>query len=135
MNTSMKSLRILETKKTPAINFDYQRGRLEITGFRSMPEIATNFYRPIISWLREYVQAPATGSTVLSLKLEYFNTGSGKCLVEMFKMLDQLAAEGHPVYLKWFYEEDDEDMLQSADDIEILLKNIVLERIPYQDPA
>jgi hypothetical protein len=49
----------------------------------------------------------------------------------MFKDLDQLASKGHPVYLQWYYEEDDEDMQQCADDWEVLLKNITIEKISY----
>ncbi len=127
----MQSIRVQETKKTPYINFDYQKGRMEIVGFRSMPDVSTKFYKPMIDWVKEYVKEPCTGSTVMSFKLEYFNTGSGKCFVEMLKQLDHLAAKGHPVYLQWHYEEDDEDMQQCADDWEVIMKNIIIEKIPY----
>jgi hypothetical protein len=127
----MQSIRVIETKKTPYINFDNQKGRIEITGFKSMPDVSTKFYRPMLDWVKEYIKSPNEGSTVVIFKLEYFNTSSGKCFVEMFKDLDQLASKGHPVYLQWYYEEDDEDMQQCADDWEVLLKNITIEKISY----
>lgn len=129
----MNSLRILETKKTPAINFDFQKGRLEITGYRSMPEVSTKFYHPLIEWVNDYVNSPMASSTVITVKLEYFNTSSGRCFVEILKKLDTLAAKGHPVYLKWYYEEDDEDMYTSGDDMEASVKHIDVEKIPYSN--
>ncbi len=127
----MQSIRVIENKKNPSLNFDYGKGRIEITGYRSMPDVSSKFYRPMIDWVKEYIKNPCTESTVIIFRLEYFNTGSGKCFVEMFKTLDQLAGKGHPVYLQWYYEEDDEDMQQCADDWEVLFKNIQIEKISY----
>ncbi len=129
----MNSLRILETKRTPAINFDPSRGRLDISGYRSMPEVSSKFYQPVMDWIQEYAQQPPADKTVISFKLEYFNTSSGKCFVEILKKLDQLAGGGHPVYMKWYYEEDDEDMCQSGDDLEASIKHIAVEKIAYNN--
>lgn len=129
----MNALKILETKRTPTINFDSQKGRLEITGYRSMPEVSHKFYKPVIDWINEYVKQPPANNTVIVFKLEYFNTSSGKYFVEILKKLDLLASEGHPVYLKWYYEEDDEDMCQSGDDLEATVKYIDVEKIPYSN--
>ena len=127
----MNALKILETTRTPAISFDPLQGRLELTGYRSMPEVSHKFYKPIVDWVNEYVQRIPAKSTIILFKLEYFNTSSGKYFVEILKKLDQLAAKGHPVCMKWYYEEDDEDMAQSGDDLEATVKYIDVEKIPY----
>ena len=127
----MNSINISETKRTPAISFDFQSGRLEISGYRSMPEVSTKFYEPVIDWIKEYIQKATAKNTVITFKLEYFNTSSGKCFVEILKMLDKLAEKGHPVFLKWYYEEDDEDMNISGDDMQASVKFIQMEKIPY----
>ena len=127
----MNALKILETKRTPAINFDPVKGRLELTGYRSMPEESHRFYKPVIDWVNDYIRRVPASSTVILFKLEYFNTSSGKHFVEILKKLDQLASKGHPVYMKWYYEEDDEDMAQSGDDMEATVKYIDVEKIPY----
>lgn len=128
----MDSLFIPETSKTPSVRFDYTRGHLEITGYRSMPETSDSFYLPLLNWIGKYVQTPANNRTTFSIKLEYFNTSTHKCLVEIIKRLDHLASQGHQVLIQWFYEEDDEDMYASASDMEALVRNIEIEKISYR---
>jgi hypothetical protein len=127
----MDALHITETKRTPAINFDPQEGQLEISGYRSMPELSFKFYEPVIDWVSEYVENTDTSTTTISFKLDYFNTTSGKCFVQILKKLDNLAETGHTVVLKWYYEADDEDMEMSAEDLKASTKHIQLEKIPY----
>lgn len=127
----MNPIQITETKRTPAVNFDFQTGSLEIIGYRSMPEVSTKFYEPVIEWVREYAQKHTASQTVITFKLEYFNTSSGKCFVEILKILDKVAENGHQVFLKWYYEEDDEDMNISGDDMQASIKYIQMEKIPY----
>jgi SiaC family regulatory phosphoprotein len=127
----MNALYISETRKTPAINFDPLKGKLEISGYRSMPEVAIQFYDPIINWVKEYISSPLVNATTIVFKLEYFNTTSNKCFMEIFKQLDSLAGTGHQVVLKWYFDEDDEDMSMSGDDVRASLKNIKVEKIVY----
>ena len=129
----MNALKINETDTTPAIRFDYSTGRLEIVGYHSMPEVSMKFYQPVISWVNEYIKKPVSRSTTVVFKLVYFNSSSNKCFVEIFKKLDALAVKGHPVYLKWYYEEDDEDMYRLAEEIETFLDHLQIEKIPFND--
>lgn len=129
----MNALHITETKRTPAINFDAQEGQLEISGYRSMPELSFKFYEPVLEWVNEYVENPSSTATIISFKLDYFNTTSGKCFVQILKKLDNLAEKGHNVVLKWYYEEDDEDMEMSAEDLKASIKYIQVEKIPYSE--
>jgi SiaC family regulatory phosphoprotein len=85
----------------------------------------------VIEWVREYAQKHTASQTVITFKLEYFNTSSGKCFVEILKILDKVAENGHQVFLKWYYEEDDEDMNISGDDMQASIKYIQMEKIPY----
>ena len=125
-------LYIEETQRTPTVNFDYEQGLLEISGYRSMPEVSTKFYEPVMEWVEQYVLMTERRETVLTVKLEYFNTSSGKCLVDILKKMDKLASRGHRVKLKWFYEQDDEDMQKSGDDMAASVKHIQVEKISYQ---
>ncbi len=128
----MDSLIIPETSKTPSVRFDYTRGHLEVTGYRSMPETTDSFYLPLLNWIDQYIQSPSSNRTIFSIKLEYFNTSTQKCLVEIIKRLDQLASQGHKVLIQWYYEEDDEDMYASASDMEALVRYIEIEKISYR---
>lgn len=93
---------------------------MEISG-RSIPENSAEFYKPILKWIDGYIQQP-NRKTTFSIKLEYFNTSSSKNLVEIFKRFENLFKEGKEVLIKWHYEQEDEDMLESGEDFRDILK-------------
>ncbi|MBD79911.1 MAG: nuclear pore complex subunit [Crocinitomicaceae bacterium] len=116
----MENLEIDGSSKTPIINFDPNEGKFEIGG-RSIPENAVDFYRPIYNWLDEYVKSPVK-ATELNIKLEYFNTSSSKCLLDVFKKVEYLTKNSlGDVTVNWYYEEDDEDMLEAGEDYDIII--------------
>lgn len=108
------------TPKTPHIALDAQTGVLELSG-RSIPENAIEFYRPLMHWLEEYSKCPRPES-VMVMKMEYFNTSSSKCLIDIFRKLEKIHLQGTTVYVKWFYEEEDEDMQHSGEDFRDILR-------------
>ena len=107
----MKNLSLEKTLKTPHIHFDATKGRLLMEG-RSIPEDAYMFYQPIYKWLEQYVQESDT-KTIIEFKLEYFNTSSSKCILEVLHILEKIDKQS--VEVKWFYDEDDEDMFESGE--------------------
>lgn len=108
----MKNLYLDRTIKTPKIDFDAINGHLLLEG-RSIPEDAYSFYAPIYEWLAQFEKEGAA-KTLIEFRLEYFNTSSSKCILEILKILEQQKQKD--VEIKWFYEEDDEDMLESGQD-------------------
>lgn len=129
----MEALHRVETRNTPKVSFDAKTGRLELSGYRSMPESALDFYQPLIDWADKYAQTTQTLNTLFTIRLEYFNTASGKCILSVLKKIDQLAQKGHLVIVRWYYEEDDEDMLINAEDMNTSLDNIDIEKIPIKE--
>ncbi|MBT34027.1 MAG: nuclear pore complex subunit [Thalassobius sp.] len=123
----MENLFLEKSNKTPFIEFDANRGYLLIEG-RSIPEDALDFYQPLFSWLDSYSKT-AQEVTVMEFKLEYFNTSSSKCLVEILRRLEDINCEKH-VEVKWFYEQDDEDMQESGEDY-MQLVNVPISFEPY----
>lgn len=108
------------TPKTPKLNFNYERGHFEISG-RSIPENSIEFYKPMMDWLEDYISNPKD-DTKLVIKLEYFNTSSSKCLVEIFRKLERLQKDGKKASIQWFYDEEDEDMQESGEDFKEIIK-------------
>ncbi len=120
------------TNKTPQLDFNSNEGRFLIAG-RSIPENSIEFYKPLFEWLDNYV-SQAKSNTILDVKLEYFNTSSSKCLVEIFRKLETLQQKNDNVLINWFYEEDDEDMQESGEDFqEIIDIKIVLNQMEEED--
>jgi hypothetical protein len=107
------------TPKTPGVEFDSDKGELRLKG-RSIPENSIEFYKPLIEWLDEYVNKPQ-GKTTVNIQLEYFNTSSSKCLLDLFKKLEHLSKKGNEVIVNWYYEEDDEDMLEAGEDYQSII--------------
>lgn len=110
----MENIIIEGTSKTPEVNFIANEGRLELRG-RSIPENSIDFYQELNDWIIEYGSNPQS-ETIFEVKLEYFNTSSSKCLLDLFKLLEKINGKGTQVEVKWFFEEDDEDMEEAGED-------------------
>ncbi|MEO8591454.1 MAG: DUF1987 domain-containing protein [Flavobacteriales bacterium] len=127
----MAPLQLEGSPKTPHVNFDPETGLLELKG-RSIPENSIDFYKPLIDWIDRYGRA-AKAKTALHVQLEYFNTSSSKCILDVFKKLESIRAGGNEVTVLWHYEADDEDMLEAGEDyagiINVPFKMIQIEEV------
>ena len=112
------------TPKTPTVNFNADTGIVEIKG-RSIPENSIEFYKPLVDWLDAYKEN-AQPMTKVIIQLEYFNTSSSKCILDVFKKLEAIHKAKNPVEIHWYYEEDDEDMLEAGEDYESII------RVPFK---
>ena len=115
----MERIVIEGTPKTPTINFDMATGHLEIRG-RSIPENSIEFYKPLVELLEKYAQKPQ-GNTNVNIQLEYFNTSSSKCILDVFKKLEAIHKGGSAIVINWYYEQDDEDMLEAGEDYQAII--------------
>jgi SiaC family regulatory phosphoprotein len=120
----MEPIIIEGTPKTPTVKFDSTVGVFEIRG-RSIPENSVEFYKPLVDWLDTYKESPLTKTTV-NIRLEYFNTSSSKCILDVFKKLEAIHRTKNEVEVNWYYEEDDEDMLEAGEDYESII------RVPFK---
>jgi len=126
----MESIKIEGTPKTPTVKFDSLSGVLVIRG-RSIPENSIDFYKPLIDWLDSYAEVTGEGLT-LNMELEYFNTSSSKCILDVFKKLENISKQGTNVSVKWHYEEDDEDMLEAGEDYDAII-DIAFEMVKVEE--
>jgi len=126
----METISIEGTPKTPTINFDMEKGFLEIKG-RSIPENSIEFYKPLVDWLDKYASKPKT-STNVNIQLEYFNTSSSKCILDVFKKLEFIHKNGSEIVINWYYEEDDEDMLEAGEDYQAII-NVPFKMVEVQE--
>ncbi|WP_462249554.1 DUF1987 domain-containing protein [Ekhidna sp.] len=113
----MEPIKIQPTRNTPAVLLDPNRGVFKIYG-RSSPENSIQFYDPIKDVLANQIN----GNTLdVRIKMEYFNTSSSKCIYDLLKEIKSLSDKGKEVIVRWYYEEDDEDMLEAGEDYSDLL--------------
>ena len=108
----MESISIRETEATPSIDFNPTEGLLVIRG-RSHPENSKIFYGPLIEWCENYIKNPPD-KTTLRIQLEHFNTISSKSLLDVFRTLKPLQELGKDLLIDWYYESDDEELLDAG---------------------
>lgn len=116
--------------KTPEITMDPNSGVIKLEG-RSNPENARDFYSPVMTWMDEYIKQPAE-RTDLRINLEHFNTSSSKFLMEIFRRIRTLADEDKPFNVTWMYEEDDLEMLDTAEAYE-MMTGLRFEKVSYPE--
>jgi hypothetical protein len=126
----MDSIFIEGTPKTPNVSFDGETGALSLKG-RSIPENSIEFYKPLVDWLDGYASSPQPKTTCV-IQLEYFNTSSSKCLLDLFKKMESMNKSGNEIEINWYYEEDDEDMLEAGEDYQSII-NVPFKMIELQE--
>jgi len=126
----MEKYEIDGTPKTPTILFDINGGVLDIKG-RSIPENSIEFYKPLVDALDKYSVATKSATTV-NIQLEYFNTSSSKCILDIFKKLESIHKSGSYVTINWHYEDDDEDMLEAGEDYQAII-GIPFKMVPVSE--
>ena len=126
----MNDINIEGSAKTPTVQFDSTTGMLNLRG-RSIPENSIEFYKPLIDWVDQYSREPGS-KTTLHVQLEYFNTSSSKCILDLFKKLELVRGTGNEVVVLWHYEADDEDMLEAGEDYQAII-NIPFKMIEIEE--
>ena|ERR1700741_5056040 len=110
-----------QSPKTPLINFDPASGDFSISG-KSIPENSVLYYKPLFEWLDAYINAPAA-KTTLNIQLDYFNTSSSKCIVDLFKRMEMISKNGKgEAIINWMHNEQDDDMLEAGEDYRSIIK-------------
>jgi len=56
------------------------------------------------------------------MKLEYFNTSSSKCILDLLKRLEKINQAGSKVSVNWYFESEDEDMEEAGEDYQAIIK-------------
>lgn len=116
----MDSLIIQETYKTPDVNFNPANGKMEIKG-RSIPENPHEFFKLLNDWLDLYCSYPHQ-LTEVNIRLEYFNTSSSKCILDVLKKFGKIHDAGNKVVINWYYEKNDEDIFEVGEDYQEILE-------------
>lgn len=123
----MDKIVIQKTKTSPEVVMDFDKGVLDIIG-ESYPENAVVFYKPVFDWLNTIISS--NKSLKVNFKLDYFNTSSSKCVIDILDTLDSYFKESGQVEVKWFYKEDDDDMLETGEEFSSDIK-LPFELISY----
>jgi hypothetical protein len=124
----METVRIESTPNTLRILLDEKKGLIELEG-RSFPENTPGFFKPIVTWVKEYADKPAE-QTHCIIKLEYFNSSSQKFIVDILRSLEEAYKKGNKVKISWLYKQTDADILEAGQEFQSLFR-VDFEVKPY----
>lgn len=112
----MERLFIKESKSTPLVDFDPDKGLLAIKG-QSYPEDSFGFFKPILEWVKDFL-ASDQGKISLEFTLTYINTSSSKCIMMLLDVLEGAYEKGVDIDLKWFCNKENEYELECAEEFQ-----------------
>jgi len=112
-------LHMAATEETPEVFLTCKAVGCYLKG-RSLPENAFEFYRPIIAWIKAYVDVSKSGLD-LTLSFDYLNSSSSRFLFEMLHAMS-LSQASESYQIKWQVDPDDELMLEKGEELQRLLK-------------
>jgi len=110
----MEKLIISAKVDTPYVCFDEITGVFEISG-KSLPEDALKFYKPVLSWIEEYMRSPRD-LTTLDLKFVYVNTASSKMVIEIINLFVKSKHPKKELRINWHYKREDEEQREEGED-------------------
>jgi hypothetical protein len=116
----MDNLLIPAKVDTPYVCFDELTGVFEISG-KSLPEDSVRFYRPVLTWVEEYMRSPRD-ITTLNLKFVYINTSSSKMVIEIISLFVKNKQPRKELRINWHYKKDDDEQREEGEEYSDLVK-------------
>ncbi|WP_026998447.1 SiaC family regulatory phosphoprotein [Eisenibacter elegans] len=127
----MENLFVKETASTPEITFSAQRAFLQIKGV-SLPEDSEAFYRVLFDFLKQNQGELAKSGMTVSFMFLYINTSTTAIISQLLQLFEKIQDPVYPIHVKWYYEEDDDDMYDLGLDFKAFTK-VSFEMIPTDD--
>lgn len=90
-------------------------GLVKITG-RAIDESRTKFSEQLMKWVDSYLLDPADRTEVI-IALEYLNSFNAIFLSSVLKKIASVTQQMKKLDVKWYIEEDDDDLLERAEHI------------------
>lgn len=122
----MRKLIIEQKTHSPKVILDAEKKIYLISG-ESRPPDVREFYGQILDWLEEFGKY-ITGAdrknepVIFNFKFEYFNSSSGKLILDICKVLAGFHLKTGNIVINWHYEKDDHDMLEAGKEISRIVK-------------
>lgn len=79
----------------------------------SYPENPFAFYAPLHAWIEEFLRGGGQPARLV-LQLSYINTGTVKCLLDLFDLLEEAGERGRDVGIRWHYASGNDRALETG---------------------
>jgi hypothetical protein len=122
----MRKLIIDPKSNSPKVLLDPDNKIYMIEG-ESRPPDVREFYGQVLTWLDEFsihlTKSAENGEPVIfDFNFEYFNSSSGKLILDICKHLGNMRTQGKNIIVNWHFEKDDFDMLEAGKEISKIVK-------------
>lgn len=114
-------IEIKGTADSPNIKIDKASKIMKIGGY-SYPEDPQEVYEPVNKWFDAIEKEDFEDSVDIEFYFSVLNSSSNKVVYDMIHRLDNYYKAGKTINIKWYYDEDDEDMMFCGEDIMELVK-------------
>ena len=116
----MKKLHIKPNKDSPEVILNPDNNVFSIKGI-CHPENVTKFFEPVLDWLDGFKGELVANNETRDLKIiflfRYFNSATYKYLITLLQKINELKGIGCKLSVEWHYEEDDEEMKESGQEL------------------
>jgi hypothetical protein len=126
----MENIYVEKTKKTPLIHINLKENKFLIKG-PSFSENIIDIYNPIIDWIDDNIPNLDIELTC-ELYFTVLNSASHKKIFQILIRLNSYLDSGKKIKVQWFYDEDDEDIMEMGEDLTELI-NIPFDIIPVNN--
>ena len=113
----MVRIEIEATKKSPKVDLNPENGTAHFSG-RSIHSDAFIFYDDIIDWFKR--NGDKFEELNVHFGFDHINTVTNKCLLQILLMIKKFSDGGKKVNIVWAYDDEDDDMLETGEELEIL---------------
>jgi len=122
----MDIIRIEKTNNTPSIFIDEANMLCRIQG-ASFPEDAYEVYQHVLDWL-DKIKDRLDTKLIVEFDYDFLNSISHKKVWQILHELKTMQSNRKDVAVTWYYEENDEDIMEAGEDLAELM-NIPFELI------
>jgi len=122
----MEDLILQGTNSAPYIEFR-KNGKFIIKG-RILTDNAVTTFEPLVAWVNKFEGA----NIEFIIELDYINTSASMQLFSLLRSLD-LRKDIDDILVKWYYEQDDDDHLETGEFYEDKLNRVEFEYIVVKD--
>jgi hypothetical protein len=114
----MRKLIIEKTPRSPQVILDPYKKIYLISG-ESRPADVCDFYNQILTWLKEFGSCllksdDKINPVIFNFDFKYFTSSSGKCILDILKVLAGFRLNGFNINVKWHFEKGDVDMYEAG---------------------
>jgi len=114
----METLKIVMGEDEPCVYANGETGEIDFEGriLTHFETLTDEYLNPFTKWLEEFSSQNISDTLTLNLRFTYFNTSAEKVLLfPVFKLLEEHQAQYNQVKVNWFYQSDDDGMLDTGE--------------------